>query len=105
MKNLILAASGLLLTAGIAFAQAPAQSPSGTTAAAPVYDCAAHAMDKHGKPLTGAARTSFMKKCEVEHTSGSAANCEMKAVDKHGKPLAGAAKSSFMKKCEADAKK
>ncbi len=105
MKKLILAASGFLLTAGIAFAQAPAPSPSGTTAATPVYDCSSHAMDKHGKPLAGAARTSFMKKCEADHMSGSAANCEMKAVDKHGKPLAGAAKNSFMKKCEAHAKK
>lgn len=105
MKKLILAASGLLLTAGIAFAQGPMHSPSATTSAAPMSDCGAKAMDKHGKPLSGAARTSFMKKCEAGHASGSAANCEMKAVDKHGKPLAGAAKNSFMKKCEAHAGK
>jgi len=63
-------------------------------------DCEKKAVDKNGKPLAGAAKTSFMKKCE----GGGASACEAKAVDKNGKPLAGAAKTSFMKKCEADAK-
>ncbi len=62
-------------------------------------------MGKNGKPLTGAAKTSFMKKCEAGGTPTAAASCESKAVDKNGKPLAGAAKTSFMKKCEADAGK
>ncbi|MBK6471535.1 MAG: hypothetical protein IPF94_12650 [Betaproteobacteria bacterium] len=61
--------------------------------------CEAKAVDKNGKALAGAAKTSFMKKCESE-AGGSA--CETKAVDKNGKALAGAAKNSFMKKCEAD---
>jgi type IV secretory pathway TrbL component len=61
--------------------------------------CEAKAVDKNGKPLAGAAKTSFMKKCESE-AGGSA--CATKAVDKNGKALAGAAKNSFMKKCEAD---
>jgi opacity protein-like surface antigen len=63
-------------------------------------DCASKAVGKDGKPLSGAAKTSFMKKCEA----GGASACEAKAVSKDGKPLTGAAKSSFMKKCEADAK-
>jgi hypothetical protein len=62
--------------------------------------CEAKALDKNGKPLAGAAKTSFMKKCEGD--AGGAA-CEAKAVDKNGKALAGAAKTSFMKKCSADA--
>ncbi|RTL29289.1 MAG: hypothetical protein EKK47_13820 [Burkholderiales bacterium] len=62
--------------------------------------CEAKAVDKNGKALAGAAKTSFMKKCEKE--AGGAA-CEAKAVDKNGKALAGAAKSSFMKKCEKEA--
>jgi hypothetical protein len=62
-------------------------------------DCEAKAVDKNGKALAGAAKTSFMKKCEGA-AGGSA--CATKAVDKNGKALAGAAKSSFMKKCEAD---
>ncbi|MFC5607103.1 hypothetical protein [Variovorax soli] len=64
--------------------------------------CDAKAVDKNGKPLAGAAKTSFMKKCQKDT---AAAACEPKAVDKNGKALAGAAKNSFMKKCEADAAK
>lgn len=63
--------------------------------------CDAKAVDKNGKPLAGAAKTSFVKKCEKDT---AAASCETKAVDKNGKALAGAAKNSFMKKCESDAK-
>ncbi len=64
--------------------------------------CEAKAVDKNGKALAGAAKTSFMKKCE----GGSAkSSCETKAVDKNGKALAGAAKTSSIKKCEADSKK
>jgi hypothetical protein len=61
--------------------------------------CEAKAVDKNGKALAGAAKTSFMKKCEGEAGGGA---CEAKAVDKNGKALAGAAKTSFMKKCETD---
>ncbi len=60
--------------------------------------CEAKALDKNGKALAGAAKNSFMKKCEAE---SGAASCEAKAVDKNGKALAGAAKNSFMKKCAA----
>jgi hypothetical protein len=63
--------------------------------------CEAKAVDKNGKALAGAAKTSFMKKCEGEAAVGG--TCEAKAIDKNGKALAGAAKTSFMKKCEADA--
>ncbi len=58
--------------------------------------CDASAMSKDGKPLAGAAKSAFVKKCKSDA-------CEGKAVSKEGKPLAGAAKDSFMKKCEADA--
>ena len=63
--------------------------------------CEAKAVDKNGKALAGAAKNSFMKKCEGEAGAGSA--CAAKAVDKNGKALAGAAKNSYMKKCEGDA--
>ena len=59
------------------------------------------ASTRSGKALAGAAKTSFMKKCEADMGAGSA--CATKAVDKNGKALAGAAKTSFMKKCEGDA--
>jgi hypothetical protein len=52
------------------------------------------------KKLAGAAKTSFLKKCEKE--AGGPA-CEAKAIDKNGKALAGAAKAASMKKCEKDA--
>ena len=64
--------------------------------------CEAKAMDKNGKALAGAAKNSFMKKCEAD-TVGTA--CAAKAMDKNGKALAGAAKTSFMKKCSADSAK
>ena len=61
--------------------------------------CAMKAIDKNGKPLAGAAKTSFMDKCKKD----AQADCETKAVDKNGKPLAGAAKTSNVKKCVEDA--
>jgi hypothetical protein len=67
--------------------------------------CESKAVDKNGKPLAGAAKSSFMKKCEADSKKEAAAACQTKAMDKNGKPLAGAAKSSFMKKCEADSAK
>ena len=56
--------------------------------------CESKAVGKDGKPLAGAAKTSFMKKCMAD-------TCAAKAVSSDGKPLSGAAKTSFMKKCEA----
>jgi hypothetical protein len=58
--------------------------------------CESKAVGKDGKPLAGAAKTSFLKKCKADA-------CEPKAVDKDGKKLAGAARNSFLKKCEAGA--
>jgi hypothetical protein len=48
------------------------------------------------KKLAGAAKTSFMQKCEKE----AAAACDKEAA---GKKLAGAAKTSFTTKCVKDA--
>jgi len=79
MKKLFLVAVLATFAAGSAFAE---------------DSCDAKAMGKDGKPLAGAAKTSFMKKCMME-------SCAAKAVGSDGKKLAGAAKSSFMKKCEA----
>ena len=58
--------------------------------------CESKAVDKNGKPLAGAAKTSFLKKCRLDA-------CTPKAVDKDGKPLKGAAKNSLMTKCEKEA--
>ncbi|QOZ77404.1 hypothetical protein XH83_19250 [Bradyrhizobium sp. CCBAU 53351] len=81
IKRIFLAAIVATFAAGSAFAQ---------------ETCESKAVGKDGKPLAGAAKTSFMKKCKQEA-------CTPKAVSADGKPLAGAAKNSFMKKCETGA--
>ncbi len=48
------------------------------------------------KKLAGAAKNSFMKKCEKD----AAATCDAAAVEKK---IFGAAKNSFTKKCVKDA--
>ena len=75
---------------------------AGSAQAAP--DCEAKAVSKDGKPLAGAAKSSFIKKCEKEAGGGAQAACEAKALSKDGKPLTGAAKNSSVKKCMTEAK-
>ena len=71
--------------------------------------CKTKAVGSNGKPLAGAALTSFMKKCTKDATdacakdTAAADQCKTQAVGKDGKPLAGAALNSFMKKCTKDA--
>jgi hypothetical protein len=77
MKRIILAA----LITSFAISTAIAQS------------CESRAVGSDGKPLHGAAKTSFVKKCKKDA-------CESKAVSSEGKPLYGAAKNSFMTKCK-----
>jgi len=79
MKRLMLAALITVVAAGSAMAQT----------------CETKAVGKDGKPLAGAAKTSFVNKCKED-------TCTPKAVSKDGKPLAGAAKDAFMKKCLAE---
>jgi len=80
MKRILLAALITAFATGSAFAQS----------------CETKAMGKDGKPLAGAAKSSFVKKCKHDA-------CEGKAMGSNGKPLAGAAKKSFMTKCEKEA--
>jgi hypothetical protein len=58
--------------------------------------CESKAVSAEGKPLYGAAKTSFVRKCKQDA-------CESKAVSAEGKPLHGAAKNSFMAKCKKSA--
>ncbi|MFZ4758708.1 MAG: hypothetical protein ACOYLX_11150 [Burkholderiaceae bacterium] len=66
------------------------------------FTAAAHAADASctvqagDKKLAGAAKNSFMKKCETDAKS----SCDTAAAEKK---LAGAAKNSFVKKCVNDA--
>ena len=62
---------------------------AGTAAA---QSCEDKAMSANGKPLHGAAKMSFVKKCKRDA-------CASKAVSAEGKPLHGAAKNSFVAKC------
>src|SRR5512146_297470 len=87
VHKLIIAALIALFSANAAFAEA---------------SCDAKAAEKK---LAGAAKNSFVKKCEADAKAAApaveASSCDAKAAEKK---LAGAAKNSFLKKCEADAK-
>jgi hypothetical protein len=62
--------------------------------------CDAKAVEKK---LAGAAKNSFVKKCEKDAKINVAkADCDAKAAEKK---LKGAAKNSFTKKCVVDASK
>ena len=80
MKRYSVAVAALLLACTSA---AWAQGPSCNAAAAE-------------KKLSGAAKTSFLKKCEKDATAA----CEAQAVEKK---IYGAAKTSFTQKCVKDA--
>lgn len=67
-----------------------------STAFAADQACEAQAAEKK---LAGAAKTSFVKKCEKDATAAATTACEGQAADKK---LAGAAKASFVKKCVKD---
>lgn len=83
MKKLIFAVVSTLFMSNAAFA---AESCDAQAAA---------------KKLSGAAKTSFTKKCEAEAQPSTTAACEEQAATKK---LAGAAKTSFIKKCDTDAR-
>jgi hypothetical protein len=101
-----LAAPFFAMACLVAHAQSPAKSAPIQPATAPsaaaqpaaqpapaTPSCLATVTDKK---LAGAAKSSFMKKCEREST----ATCEASAAERK---LAGAAKNSFLKKCVKDA--
>ena len=75
MKRLCVVLALSLIAAAPGIAPAIAQS-------------ACNAVSSDGKPLSGAAKKSYMKKC-----------CEDNAKSAEGKPLSGAAKTSSVKKC------
>jgi hypothetical protein len=83
MKGFLIATAMTLLASTAAFAANPA--------------CDAQAAEKK---LAGAAKSSFIKKCEKDATEAATTACTAQATEKK---LAGAAKSSFTKKCVQDA--
>jgi len=78
------------VVAAIAFA-------ASSTAFAADPSCEAQAAEKK---LAGAAKTSFVTKCEKDAAAGATKACETQAADKK---LAGAARTSFVQKCVKDA--
>jgi hypothetical protein len=101
MRHLLTLTAALVLAVSTsAFAtshkEAPAMAASAPMAAG---SCEAKAAEKK---LSGAAKTSFVKKCQTDSGADAAAACDAKAAEKK---LAGAAKTSFTKKCVADAAK
>jgi hypothetical protein len=100
MKQLITLCAALTLALSTsAFATTHKEAPgmAKTGAAAGVAGCEAQATEKK---LAGAAKTSFVKKCETDAGASATASCDAQATEKK---LAGAAKTSFVKKCETDA--
>ena len=98
-----LALASTVLFAGASFATTHKEAPmaaAGASAPAAMSSCDAKAAEKK---LAGAAKTSFVKKCNKDTMAANpaAAACDTKAAEKK---LAGAAKNSFVKKCVADAK-
>lgn len=83
MKCLLVAMAITLFASTAAFAANPS--------------CEAQAAEKK---LAGAAKSSFIKKCEKDAAEAATTACTTQATEKK---LAGAAKSSFMKKCVNDA--
>ena len=81
MKRILFASLIAAFTTGAAIAQ---------------ESCETKAVGKDGKPLAGAAKTSFLAKCKRDA-------CTAKAVGSDGKPLKGAAKNSFMATCQKEA--
>jgi len=82
MKRLLIAAA-LVFVSNAAFAANTA--------------CEAQATEKK---LAGAAKTSFVNRCEKDAVDAVTKTCDAQAAEKK---LAGAAKTSFVKKCEKDA--
>ena len=65
MSKSVLAVAGILCFANMAFAQSSASSTTNTAAVPGAASCEGKAVGKNGKPLAGAAKNTFMKKCEA----------------------------------------
>ena len=83
MLRLMIVAAIALVASNIALAANPA--------------CEAQATEKK---LSGAAKNSFVTKCERDAAASATKTCETQATEKK---ISGAAKTSFTKKCVSDA--
>lgn len=64
--------------------------------------CEARAVDKDGKPLSGAAKDAFVKKC-LEY-KGKVDNCDAVAVNNADNQLYGISSATSIEKCKAASK-
>ena len=116
MNKFAIVALTSLFAANLVFAQAaapakPAAAPAATpapatapTVAAPAAGgCEAKALSKDGKPLHGAAKSAFMKKCNMDNpapASGKAVQQnKMKTCNVEAKGKKGDERKAFMKDC------
>lgn len=89
-----------LLAANVALAQTPAAAP----AAASASSCESGAVSKAGKPLHGAAKAAYMKKCTGETAPVAAKGKttqqnKMVGCNKEAKDKKGDERKAFMKEC------
>lgn len=100
MRKFLSIALVSLFATNLAFSQAPAAEPG---------NCEARALSKEGKPLYGAAKAAFMKKCNRENPGqpapaeakgkGGAQQEKMKACNAEAKGKKGDERKAFMKEC------
>ncbi len=95
MNKLIVAALISLLATGTALAETPAVGEN----------CEAKAVSKNGKPLAGAAKAAFIKKCEREATGADDKSTQgtqqgkMKVCNKEAEGKKGDERKKFMSEC------
>lgn len=99
MNKLVIAGLTALLVTGTAFAETPVGGEG----------CEARAVSKEGKPLAGAAKSAFMKKCEREskienktddvRSAKIAQQEKMKECNKEGVGKKGEERKKFMSEC------
>lgn len=106
MNKMIVAALASLVAVNVALAETPSTTP----APAASDTCEAKAISKAGKPLAGAAKAAFMKKCEKEGKTeesktdeaktGKAPQQEkMKTCNKEATGKKGDERKQFMSEC------
>ncbi|HEY8856772.1 MAG TPA: PsiF family protein [Rugosibacter sp.] len=97
-RLLIILAS--LFAANVALAQAPGAAPATTS----TRNCESGAVSKAGKPLHGAAKAAYMKKCTGETApviakGKTTQQNKMVSCNKEARGKAGNERKDFMKNC------
>lgn len=98
MNKLIFTALVSIFAANVALAETPAAAPTGDS-------CEAKAVSKDGKPLAGAAKAAFIKKCENENktdevkSAKTAQQEKMKTCNKEATGKKGDERKKFMSEC------